>query len=169
MPSLVIEVTHSLGREETLRRMKEKSGEVIRAFQSQVSDLHYEWNDNVLSFGFKYGIPLDADLMIDVRFIPNPYFIPELKPLDGRDDRVWKYVKRWPETQGFLERYFSLLEHLVPLYEKEGKSYLTIAVGCTGGQHRSVTIAQEIFRHLASLKRDVVLSHRDIDMAEDRD
>jgi UPF0042 nucleotide-binding protein len=116
----------------------------------------------VLSFGFKYGVPLEADLLIDVRFIPNPYFIPELKQLDGKDDRVCRFVMKWRETREFLEKYVSLLEYLIPLYEKEGKSYLTIAVGCTGGRHRSVTIAEEIFEHLKARKGEVALHHRDM-------
>jgi UPF0042 nucleotide-binding protein len=116
----------------------------------------------VLSFGFKYGVPLEADLMIDVRFIPNPYFIPELKKLDGKDDRVRRFVMKWRETREFLEKYFSLLDYLIPFYEKEGKSYLTIAVGCTGGRHRSVTVAEEIFEHLKSQKGEILLQHRDM-------
>jgi UPF0042 nucleotide-binding protein len=117
----------------------------------------------VLSFGFKYGIPLDADLLVDVRFIPNPYFVPELKKLDGKDEQVGRFVKSQTQTQEFLNKYFSLLEYLIPLYEKEGKAYLTIAVGCTGGRHRSVTIAEEILEHLKGLGKDVSLTHRDIE------
>jgi UPF0042 nucleotide-binding protein len=118
----------------------------------------------VLSFGFKYGVPLETDLLIDVRFIPNPYFIPEFKNLDGKDDKVKEFVKKWPETIGFFQKYFQLLEYLIPLYEKEGKSYLTISVGCTGGRHRSVSIAEEISAHLKNLNRQVSLSHRDIEL-----
>ncbi|MBW1783188.1 MAG: RNase adapter RapZ [Deltaproteobacteria bacterium] len=118
----------------------------------------------VLSFGFKYGVPLEADLMIDVRFIPNPYFIPELKKLDGKDDRVRRFVMKWEQTRAFLDKYLSLLDDLIPLYEKEGKSYLTIAVGCTGGRHRSVTIAAELFEHLKARKGEVMLQHRDMDL-----
>jgi UPF0042 nucleotide-binding protein len=117
----------------------------------------------VLSFGFKYGIPLEADLLIDVRFMPNPYFISELKNLSGKDEQVKQFVKRAPETQKFLEKYLSLLEYLIPLYEKEGKSYLTIAVGCTGGRHRSVTIAEDISNHIKKLNRKITLTHRDIE------
>ncbi len=117
----------------------------------------------VLSFGFKYGVPLEADLLIDVRFMPNPYFIPELKNLNGKDEQVKQFVKRAPETQKFLEKYLSLLEYLIPLYEKEGKSYLTIAVGCTGGRHRSVTIAEDISNHIKKLNRKITLTHRDIE------
>lgn len=117
----------------------------------------------VLSFGFKYGIPLEADLLIDVRFMPNPYFISELKNLSGKDEQVKQFVKRAPETQKFLEKYLSLLEYLIPLYEKEGKSYLTIAVGCTGGRHRSVTIAEGISNYIKKLNREITLTHRDIE------
>jgi len=121
---------------------------------------------SVLSFGFKHGIPIDADLVMDVRFIPNPFFVPELKKLDGRDEPVSQFVKKQAETQEFFERYFSLLKYLIPLYEKEGKSYLTIAVGCTGGKHRAVTIAEEIQGFLKGLKREASLTHRDVDLVE---
>jgi len=120
----------------------------------------------VLSFGFKHGIPLDADLVIDVRFIPNPHFVPELKKLDGRDERVSQFVKKQAETQEFFTKYFSLLEYLIPLYEKEGKSYLSIAVGCTGGKHRAVAIAEEIHGFLKGLKREASLTHRDVELVE---
>lgn len=118
----------------------------------------------VLSFGFKHGVPLEADMLIDVRFIPNPYFVPELKNLDGKDERVERYLNRWTEKKEFSEKYFSLLDFLIPLYEKEGKSYFTIAVGCTGGRHRSVTIAEDIYAHLSRLNRSITLKHRDIDL-----
>ena len=118
---------------------------------------------NVLSFGFKYGIPLHADVVMDVRFLPNPYFIPELKPLDGRDEKVKKFIFEKPETNEFLHKYLDLLDYLIPRYEKEGKAYLTIGVGCTGGHHRSVAIAESLFNHICTPERDVALSHRDID------
>jgi len=117
---------------------------------------------SLLSFGYKYGVPLEADLIIDVRFIPNPYFIPELKKLDGKDEQVRRFVMKWAETLAFLHKYVDLLDYLLPLYEREGKSYLTIAVGCTGGRHRSVTIAEEIFAHLKDRKDGVLLHHRDM-------
>ncbi|MCD4715236.1 MAG: RNase adapter RapZ [Desulfobacterales bacterium] len=120
---------------------------------------------SLLSFGFKYGIPLETDLLIDVRFIPNPYFTPELKSLNGKDEKVKKFVNKWPETKEFFKRYFSLLEYLLPLYKKEGKSYLTIAVGCTGGKHRSVAIAEEIFLYFKDINGEVTLTHRDIEMS----
>jgi UPF0042 nucleotide-binding protein len=95
----------------------------------------------ILSFGFKNGLPPEADLMVDVRFLPNPFYLENLRNLDGRDQAVMDYVLNAPETVGFLERFIELLGYLLPLYRKEGKSYLTIAVGCTGGQHRSVAVA----------------------------
>ena len=118
----------------------------------------------VLSFGYKHGVPLDADLVVDVRFISNPHFVPELKKLDGRDEQISRFVRKQPETQEFFTKYFSLLEYLIPLYEKEGKSYLTIAVGCTGGKHRAVTVAEAILAHLKGLKREASLTHRDIEI-----
>jgi UPF0042 nucleotide-binding protein len=117
---------------------------------------------NVLSFGFKYGIPHEADLIVDVRFLTNPYFIPELKPLDGETQEVKDFILNKPETGIFLEKYFDLLDYLIPLYEKEGKSYLTIAVGCTGGRHRSVTVARRIYVHIKQRCQQVQIFHRDI-------
>ena len=119
---------------------------------------------HILSFGFKYGLPHDADLVVDVRFLPNPYFVSELKGLDGTAPDVKDFVKKWDETQVFLQKYLDLLDYLIPLYEKEGKSYLTVSVGCTGGRHRSVVIAQEIYEHLKQKKAPVSLVHRDIEM-----
>ncbi len=116
---------------------------------------------NVLSFGFKFGIPYDADLIMDVRFLVNPYFIPELKELDGETEAIKAYVLEHPETRAFLEKYLELLDYLIPLYEKEGKAYLTIALGCTGGRHRSVAIARAIFEHIRAMGKTVEINHRD--------
>ncbi len=118
----------------------------------------------LLSFGYKYGIPRDADLVIDVRFLPNPYFVQELKNLDGTYPQVKKYMNRWKETHGFLKKYLALLNYLIPLYEKEGKSSLTIAVGCTAGTHRSVSIADTVFGELKKIKNPITLTHRDIEL-----
>ncbi len=118
---------------------------------------------NLVSFGFKYGIPSHADLVIDVRFLKNPYFIPELKPLDGDSKAVKDFVLSAPETRTFLEKYTSLLDYLIPLYKKENKAYLTIAVGCTGGRHRSVAIARSIFEHLNQKGLSPGIVNRDID------
>lgn len=116
---------------------------------------------NVLSFGFKYGIPYDADLIMDVRFMANPYFIPELKELDGEAQEIKDFVSSHADTRAFLEKYLDLLDYLIPLYEKEGKAYLTIALGCTGGRHRSVTIARTIYEHIHAMGKTVELNHRD--------
>jgi UPF0042 nucleotide-binding protein len=116
----------------------------------------------IVSFGFKYGTPVDADLVLDVRFLENPYFVPELKPLTGLDEPVAKYVLALPETQEFLRRTRELLEYVLPKYEREGKSYLTIAIGCTGGRHRSVTVAEALARELsASTAASIAVLHRD--------
>jgi UPF0042 nucleotide-binding protein len=119
---------------------------------------------HVLSFGYKYGLPHDADLVIDVRFLPNPYFVSELRGLDGTAPEVQSFVKKWEETRAFLKKYLDLLDYLIPLYEKEGKSYLTVAVGCTGGRHRSVVVSQEICQHLEKRMDPVKLVHRDIEL-----
>ena len=116
----------------------------------------------IVSFGFKYGIPHDADLIIDVRFLPNPYFVPELKALDGETQQVKDYVLENKETRIFLDKYLDLLDYLIPLYEKEGKAYLTLAVGCTGGRHRSVVIARTIYEHINASELQIEMTHRDI-------
>ena len=118
---------------------------------------------NVMSFGFKYGIPNYADLIIDVRFLVNPFFDPKLKILDGEAEETKKYILNNNDTRIFLQKYLDLLDYLIPLYEKEGKAYLTLAVGCTGGRHRSVTIARSIFNHISGQEKQVEISHRDID------
>jgi UPF0042 nucleotide-binding protein len=116
----------------------------------------------IQSFGFKYGIPKGADLIIDVRFLANPYFVPELKDLDGEAEEVKNFVLNNEETPIFLEKYLDLLDYLMPLYEKEGKAYLKIAIGCTGGRHRSVIIAQTIYEHIDKQGKQVGITHRDI-------
>jgi len=119
---------------------------------------------NVISFGFKYGIPNDADLIIDIRFLANPYFVPELKPLDGESAAVRQFLLSNNETIVFLEKYLDLLDYLIPLYRRENKSYLTLAVGCTGGRHRSVAVARRIFEHLNNKGFNPGLIHRDKDL-----
>lgn len=118
---------------------------------------------NVISFGFKYGIPNEADLVVDVRFLANPYFKPELKNQDGESEAVKHFVMSNPDTKVFLERYTGLLDYLIPLYRNENKAYLTIAVGCTGGRHRSVAVARSIFEHLNKKGLNPGIIHRDID------
>lgn len=118
---------------------------------------------NFLSFGYKHGIPIDVDLVMDVRFLPNPYFVEALKELSGRDTRVSDYVMQWPETQEFIQRFTGLISMLIPLYEREGKAYLTIAIGCTGGRHRSVALAESLTDFYRKTRTDVSVMHRDID------
>jgi UPF0042 nucleotide-binding protein len=119
----------------------------------------------LLSFGYSFGIPYEADLLLDVRFLPNPYFVEELKRLKGEDSKVRDYVLQWEETREFLSRLHAFISFLIPLYEREGKTHLTIAVGCTGGRHRSVVIvnqlAETLKRSLAERGTRVSLRHRD--------
>jgi RNase adapter protein RapZ len=114
-----------------------------------------------VSFGFRHGLPEDADLVFDVRFLPNPHFVPEFRALTGRDARVAKYIRSFPQTQEFIKRISELLIYLMPHYINEGKSYLTIGFGCTGGQHRSVMIAEEVGHNLRQAGYRVRVIHRD--------
>jgi UPF0042 nucleotide-binding protein len=114
------------------------------------------------SFGYRYGIPLESDIVMDVRFLPNPYFMPELREFSGLDPLVREYVLEKEETQGFIERFRGLLEFLLPSYNKEGKSYLTISIGCTGGKHRSVVITEEMHNFLKDKRLNLKITHRDI-------
>lgn len=116
----------------------------------------------LISFGFKYGTPQNMDLLFDVRFLPNPNFVPELKPLKGTDKRVSHYIFKKPETKAFMSKIEDLLEFLVPLYIKEGKSYLTIGIGCTGGNHRSPALAEKLRRYLKKYPVDLNIVHRDM-------
>lgn len=118
----------------------------------------------VLSFGYKYGLPLEADLVIDVRFLPNPYFVDNLRSLDGCSEPVQSWVLQWPAVQEFLSDYCALMLKLLPAYVREGKRYLTIAVGCTGGKHRSVVIASRIADRLRQNHYYLNLFHRDINL-----
>ncbi len=118
---------------------------------------------SVMSFGYKYGVPRDADLVLDVRFLPNPYWVPKLRPLPGSDARVRKYVTEQDSYEEFMKRLGSLLEFVVPGYVAEGKSYLTVAVGCTGGRHRSVVVADAVARLFRDQGLPVSLEHRDLD------
>lgn len=117
---------------------------------------------NFLSFGFKRGVPLDCDLIADVRFLRNPHFVDELRPQDGRDTPVREYVFSFPDAQEFVTRYEDLLKFLLPRYLQEGKAYLNIGIGCTGGQHRSVAIAEELAKKIVGPEYLVSVKHRDI-------
>jgi UPF0042 nucleotide-binding protein len=128
--------------------------------EQQLMEVH------VFSFGFKYGMPEEADIIIDVRFLPNPYWNPEMRPLTGRDPLVRDFVINHPQTQAFLERWTQLLDTVMPGYVAEGKSRLSVGVGCSGGQHRSVAIAEQTASYLTRAGYHVLTSHRDLARAE---
>jgi RNase adapter protein RapZ len=129
-------------------------------FQREESDRNLTISST--SFGFKNGVPSEADLVFDVRFLPNPHFVPEFRKLTGKDPKVARYVRQFPQTQEFLDKTADMLTFLLPHYIKEGKSYLTVAFGCTGGQHRSVFIAEEMKKRLAAEGYRVKTAHRDM-------
>ncbi len=159
---------------DSLRQVKAMSNYVIDTtylspaqLKLRISDMFLESPDlalaiNCVSFGFKYGIPPEASLVFDVRCLPNPYYIDELKNLTGLDSQVKDYVFKFDETKGLVEKIRSFIEYALPLYVKEGKSQLMIAVGCTGGKHRSVAIAQFLYEYIEKLGHRVVVQHRDI-------
>jgi UPF0042 nucleotide-binding protein len=136
---------------------------VLIAHFGPASDASARMMTRIVSFGFKYGAPVDADVVFDVRFLDNPYFIPELKPLTGLDEPVARHVLENPETIAFVEKTRDLLAFVLPKYEREGKSYLTIAIGCTGGQHRSVAIAEALGPAVADASGlPIAVVHRDL-------
>ena len=143
---------------------------LIRDLKKEIQHIFVEDKDysnfyiTLLSFGFKYGIPADADLVFDVRFLPNPHWDPKLRPMTGLDEPVQQFVLDSQKTQGFLTRLYDFIDYMIPLYRHdEKKSQLVIAVGCTGGKHRSVTIARELSQHLHQQGLRVITSHRDIE------
>jgi RNase adapter protein RapZ len=136
----------------------ELSAKVMAAFEEAGTQLH----TTVISFGYKYGLPVDADLVVDCRFLPNPHWVPELRPLTGRDEQVRDYVLSQPGAPEFLDGYTTLLGIIAAGYRREGKRYATIAVGCTGGKHRSVAVAEELARRLDGSEMDVAVVHRDL-------
>jgi RNase adapter protein RapZ len=122
---------------------------------------------NVMSFGFKYGIPIDADLVFDVRFLPNPHYIESMRPKTGLDEDVSKYVLKWNETTKFLEKVTELLAFMLPHYKREGKAQLVVAIGCTGGQHRSVALTEYIAHHFEK-DYETRITHRDIERRKEQ-
>jgi UPF0042 nucleotide-binding protein len=118
---------------------------------------------SLVSFGYKYGLPTDADIALDCRFLPNPFFVEELRPQTGTDPDVAAYVMERADAKEFLEHVLALLHFTLPRYQREGKSYLTIAIGCTGGRHRSVVLVEELRRRLAPLGHRVLVRHRDLE------
>ena len=135
----------------------------LREIIGEPADMPSGLQINVVSFGYKHGLPLDVDLVFDCRFLPNPHWIESLRPLPGTDPKVHRYVMKQEETQAFLEELSNLFELLLPAYVREGKSYLSIGVGCTGGRHRSVVIAAEIARLLERLGFPARVHHRDLE------
>ena len=161
--------------EELLRPLRERADVVIDTTQMPAAKLRNElyrlFGDksargklsvNVMSFGYKYGIPLEADLVFDVRFLPNPFYVPALKQKTGMDSEVYDYVFSFAQTRTFVEKLEGLLSFLLPLYAEEGKSTLVIAVGCTGGHHRSVSVARCLTAYLSRLGYPAFENHRDI-------
>ncbi|MEW9675919.1 RNase adapter RapZ [Lentibacillus sp. L22] len=138
------------------RELREK---ILKAYAEDKQEI---FSVHLVSFGFKYGVPIDADLMFDVRFLPNPHYVPHLQPLTGLNQDVASYVFKWTDTQKFSEKVLDLLQFMLPQYKKEGKSQLVVAIGCTGGQHRSVTLA-EYFAKQLSTGYITHITHRDID------
>lgn len=130
--------------------------ELLRRFSDQTATLPV----HILSFGFKYGIPIDADMILDVRFLPNPHYVEALRAYTGEDAPVYDYVMQWPATQEFLHRMEDLIDFLIPQFTKEGKSHLVIGVGCTGGKHRSVAVSRHLYEHIKD-RTDAYITHRD--------
>ena len=179
--------THPLAREgrvdkgielerERLKFLKKRANYIIdtsmlliRELKAEIDKIFLEDGEyqnfivTVLSFGFKYGIPADSDLVFDVRFLPNPYYIPELKPQTGNDQPVYDYVMQAPQAVEFLEKLEDMLTFLIPNYIIEGKNQLVVSIGCTGGKHRSVTLANAITKQLKKLSYGVKVEHRDIE------
>lgn len=140
---------------------RELKAQINRIF---VENQHFEsLVVTVCSFGFKYGIPVDSDLVFDVRFLPNPFYIQELKEMTGNDAPVSDYVMSFPESKDFLKKLVEMVEFLLPLYVKEGKNSLVISIGCTGGKHRSVTLANALYNALDKDKHTLLLKHNDIE------
>jgi len=167
-------IVRSIARErEMLQPLRDVSSRVIdtsrmltRELRETMTRLCGEANEetlqvNILSFGFKRGMPQDADLVMDVRFLPNPYYIAEMRPMTGLDEPVRDYIHAFPETAQFLRHMRETLSFLLPLYRREGKSRLVVAMGCTGGQHRSVLLAEDVARDVAAMGYSVTVTHRD--------
>ncbi|UOQ48257.1 RNase adapter RapZ [Gracilibacillus caseinilyticus] len=138
---------------------KELREEIVQRYSKKDQEI---FSVHTLSFGFKYGLPIDADLVFDVRFLPNPHYVEQMRPLTGLSSEVSSYVFKWSDTQKFIEKMIDLLEFMLPQYKREGKTQLVIAIGCTGGQHRSVAIAEHLAKYFQ--KNYVThVSHRDIE------
>ncbi|CCU80538.1 Hypothetical ATP-binding protein UPF0042,contains P-loop [Halanaerobium saccharolyticum subsp. saccharolyticum DSM 6643] len=170
-------ILDAIERERTLlEELRGRATRIIDTGELEISKLKEELNQlflsgkdkdllhlSLISFGFKYGIPRDADLVMDVRFLPNPYYVESLRKKTGNDQEVRDYVLKWPLTDKFYNKFFDLINFLLPEYKKEGKSHLSIAIGCTGGKHRSVTTVIKLAEFLAEQDFNINLEHRDIE------
>jgi len=155
------------GLQERAHKVMDTSELAVQQFKGEVSSLFPargagEMVITVVSFGYKFGLPLDADLVLDLRLLPNPHWVEELRPLSGGDQPVRDYVLAGAVAHEFLARLFDFLDFALPRYAQEGRAYLTIALGCTGGRHRSVVLAEELAAHLASDGYRALVEHRDI-------
>jgi len=159
-----------------LEELRGRATKIIDTGELKISELQEELNQSffveedknllhlsLISFGFKYGIPRDADLVMDVRFLPNPHYVESLREKTGNDQVVQDYVLKWPITDKFYEKFFDLIDFLLPEYKKEGKSHLSVAIGCTGGKHRSVTTVNKLAEFLSDKEYNINLEHRDIE------
>ena len=158
-----------------LEELKGRAAKIIDTGEREISELREELDQlflsdeakaslhlSLISFGFKYGIPRDADLVMDVRFLPNPYYIESLRSKTGNDQEVQDYIFKWPVADKFYDKFFDLIDFLLPEYKKEGKSHLSVAIGCTGGKHRSVTTVNKLKEFLANKDFNINIEHRDI-------
>ncbi|TFG92698.1 MAG: RNase adapter RapZ [Candidatus Atribacteria bacterium] len=143
---------------------KQLSNKIIRNFIK--SSKKQQIQITLISFGYKYGLPIDVDVVFDVRFLPNPFYVDKLKRLSGKNKKIIKYVTEFPVTQHFMEVYFDLLNYLIPYYLKEGKTYLSVAFGCTGGRHRSVTLINNLANYLEKKGYKLFVNHRDMNKEE---
>ena len=164
-----------LRERQALEGMRELADKIFDTSEMNVHELKREMEESfcqsassrrmtlfLLSFGYKYGVPHGTDVILDVRFLPNPHFVASLRAKTGLEHEVKEYVLKNEETRGFLKRLYKLLDFTLPLYEREGKSSLTLALGCTGGRHRSVVLIEELQRQLAARKIPIHVKHRDI-------
>jgi len=170
------QITTGIDKERTvLEEIKEKANYIIdtsyiipRNLKTEINDIFLEnkpfsnFRATILSFGFKNGIPIDADIAFDVRFIPNPFYIAELKEMTGNDAPVQDYVMSHEVSTEFLKKLVDMIEYLIPFYIREDKNQLIIAIGCTGGKHRSVTIANKLYDHMQKSGRNAIINHRDV-------
>ena len=160
-----------------LEELRGKAGKIIDTSRLNKNDFYNELKKiysshnvdeklmsvSIISFGYKYGVPLDSDMVFDVRFLPNPHYVNSLKDFTGKNEKVQNYIMKWPLTGKFYNKFFDFINFLLPEYKKEGKSHLMIAIGCTGGQHRSVTTAIKLRDYLRNKGHRVTVEHKDID------